>query len=242
MAAGDAIKRLMLLQTDAGAPVSLASFAAFTAAGWAIAFEDVNGNPLAVTFTVADEGNGLHRLNFTEPAGEWYGKVTVPTGFYTPTIALTGDGAPYDISDVMVQILTTDGVAAAGAGSARESSVIEDLVDGDSHRLDLVLSAAMCAKVGLSNLTGATVLAAAKRVADNSSAAAEIQYTVTVTDAVNRLITITKDTFPPGEALAAGELSRAYALDVTIKNTGDGRLYTAKRLTFNVVWQADVRT
>jgi hypothetical protein len=245
MAAGDATFDLIQLEDDAGTAQSYANLAAFSGAGWAISFEDKDGVALAVqpTFTVADEGSGLHRINLTEPTTECYGKITVPAGYYTPTLALYFEAAPYDLADVMAAIISTLG-STSGTGAARTTDRLEDWVEGDSFRLDVAFTAAQLAKIGKSDLTGVTVRAAAKRAFPDADSGDTEAFTFdwTLTDAPTAIGVVTKNTFPtPSADLPDAVESRPYVIDITIENDGDGRVYTAFRYEVQIVWEADTR-
>ncbi len=245
MAAGDATFDLLLLQTDAGVAQSYANAAAFLLAGWELEWRDGSGAALSPqpTYTVSDEGGGVHRVAYDEPEGPSFVAITVPAGFYTPTIALIRDGDTFDVDGIMSQLLATDGTASAGAGSARVSTVLEDWIDGDSFALrNVQISTVALAKIGKTDLTGVTVLAAAKLLTDDSDDAPEIVFDVDVVSIPTRVVDITLDEFPVAAAVADGVRTIAYAMDVSIKNDADDRIYTARRYTFNIAWQADTAT
>lgn len=243
MAAGDAIFRLLLLQTDAGAADSYANKAAFQAAGWDLTFEDATGAAISPvpTWTLADEGSGLHRVNLDEPTGRWYAKITIPAGHYTPSVALSGDGDAYDAGDVIAAVQAGLGVGALTTNGVLTGQ-LDDWIQGDSYaHLDLVVPAWALSKVGASAIDegGVSLLAAAKQPFPTKLAAdtEQIVFTVTVADAGNRLIDLTA-AWDAGYVLGSAE-SRDYTVDLSIKK---GSLQvTFAQYALRLLWQADTR-
>ncbi len=247
MAAGNPIFRLLLLQSDAGVNQAYASKAAFQAAGWDLTFKDGTGTALAVqpTWTILLSANGLHVVGITsepvtETTGGWYADITVPPGYFTPSITIEGDGVPYTLTDLLSQIMSGTG-STSGTGAARVSDALEDWVMGDSFELDDIVPLDGLTKIGCTDLTGVTVRAGWKQAFPLAESVATELFTgtVTVVDATLRTINIRVDTFPVAAALTSGQESVPYVLDISI--TKAGRTYTAKRYTQSVIWQADTR-
>lgn len=246
MSAGDPTYDLLQLEDDAGTAASYANKAAFTGAGWALTFKDIDGVSLSPqpTYTVADQGAGLHRINLDEPSEPCFAIITVPTGYYTPRLVLEFTGEPYDLADIYALILSNAQGTTAGVGSARVSDTLEDWVDGDSFSMSVVFTAAQLAKIGKTTLTGVTVLAGAKKnfPAADSQDDEDIAFEVAVTDVAALTADITLDDFPDAAKLADGVESVPYVIDVTIVNDADSRRYTALRYEVSIVWQAELET
>jgi hypothetical protein len=250
MASGDPWFDLMQLETDAGVAASYANAAAFTGAGWDLSFKQADGTVLSPqpTWTVVDEGSGLHRINVVaEPdrgaTAGWYAEITVPSGYYTPSLSLGGLGEPYELADLMAQIMSSASSSGAVA-AARVTDELEDWVEGDSFRLDVTFTAAQLAKIGKTTLTGVTIIAGAKLAfpAKDSDDTNDISFIAAAVDVTALTALITLDTFPVGGALADDVEAVPYIIDISIKNAADGRIYTALRYAVNIVWEADRRT
>ncbi len=247
MAAGDPIYRLMRLESDAGVAQSYANKTAFQAAGWDLTFKDGSGVTISPvpTWTIAVVANGLHLVGIlTEPAyesvGGWFADITVPAGYYTPESYLDGDGVQYSNTDLLAQILSSLG-STSGTGGARVTDTLEDWVHGDSFLLSDIISVEACTKIGEVDLTGVTVRAGWKKAypAAESAATELFTGTVVVLDVSARTFTVSVPTFPVAAALATGEESVPYVLDITISKAS--KVYTAKRYFQSIVWQADTR-
>lgn len=241
MAAGQPIVRLLQLESAAGVAQSYANAAAFTAAGWNLSFEDLNGTTLSPqpTWTIADEGSGMHRVNIaTEPTDDWYAKITVPGGFYTPQLTLTGDGDGYTIDDLAGLMLQTAGTPTS-TGSRLEGN-FDDWIEEDYFSVDIVVPQAGLTKIGAVGLTGVTVTAAAKQPYPTKESAAieEIVFTAAILDAAARTVRLTK-TWDVALALTTGEIRRDYIVEVSCELTA--KRVTTNRYSLALVWQADTR-
>lgn len=240
MAAGEPIVRALQLEQADGTPLSYADADAFLLAGWDLSFEDRGGTTLSPQpeWTIEDEGDGLHRLNIAaEPTGQWYAKITVPDGMYTPQLILAGDGDAYSVGGLAALMLAA--VGSPSAGGSRTEGALDDWIEEDYFRADIVIPTAALAKIGAADLTGVTVTAAAKQPfpTKQSGDAQEIVFTPTVLDAANRIVKL-ESTWDAGYALTTVD-RREYVLDVSVSM--DGKQVTSNRYTFAIVWQADPR-
>lgn len=242
MAAGDPTARLLLIQTDAGAAVTFANAAAFTAAGFAITFKDYTGATLSPqpTYTVASEGNGLHRIGVdAEPSPMWYGVLTVPSGYFTDRPAIVGDGSAYTLADLAALILATIGSPTTNSG--RVEGAWDDWIEGDYFYQEVTIPAAKTKVIGAgTSLSGVTVTAGAKQPFPTKQSAdpEQIDFTVDVLDASARLVAI-RAAWDSGYALGSNVQRRSYIADVSIAKSG--KRVTSNRYTLDIAWQADPR-
>lgn len=206
---GDPFEQALFLESDAGVAASYANAAAFTAAGWALSWEGMDGVAIASQpgYTIAVDGaSGRHKLLFTLPSVPSNLKITWPSGFRSdpaeiPLIFATAD------EDTVVNLIT----AAIGAPVAQDRVTQYDweTTENDSFAKEMTIPAAAITDWGYTDLTAAgwTVTAAARADGDTGTAAPLFVMTAAITDTALRKIRVSYNPFPTAAALTATELA-----------------------------------
>jgi hypothetical protein len=240
--AGDTKPKLLILQDPSGANLSYASKAAFQAAGFNLTWYDNTGTALAAqpTWTIADQGNGIHMVAYAVPSGFYWVKPTLPTGTvinglvvpYTvsPT-TWANEGEIYDADAIAGLLLTAQGVPVVNSA---DDGDLGDVVEGDSFTTDsLEVPLGSLTKFGFSDLTGFTISASLMKTPNGTEVA--INSAIVSTSA--RTVKAYWDSFPAALALTSGTQSQEWFLDIQLVN-GTKKL-TPLRYALNVVWQRD---
>lgn len=183
--------------------------------------------------------------------GSYKAAITLPntTGMMSVIFAHSGGDIPspagyafelesYDTSALAGLILTSAGVPAT---ISQADTDLGQVVDGDAWGSGTITVAlAKLTRVGLSDLSGGTLTAAFKSSASASPVTSGI--TATIVSAGDREVSVSWTTFPAGLALASGEESAVWYLDVQFKHTSSGKIVTVFRGQLTVVWERDETT
>lgn len=245
MITGDTIVRLINLETDAGLRQSYASKAAFQAIGWDLTWRDTTGAALSSqpTWTLAAEGNGIHRVEYTMPASVWWVEITVPTGYRADPSSWSGEGLAYDAESLAGLINTSSGVP--GILSADDSN-FGDVVMGDawnSGTLYIPLAKLSRLGYGYSDLaSGWTFTAGFKDAPATTVVNTGVTAVAGATIATDGAISFGFTTFPTAMNLSSTAEQLVWYADVQLKKTSNGIIITALRGTLTVKWQRDTVT
>lgn len=147
------------------------------------------------------------------------------------------DLTSYD-TDALASLFTASSGVAVASGITVGTD-FGQVVQGDSwHSGTLTIPLATISRWSYADLTGMTISAGLKNAPADSSTA----ITATIISAANRTVSASWDAFPAGLALAAGEQSKSFTLDIQLKHTASGRIITALRGPLVVIWQTDTTT
>lgn len=126
-------------------------------------------------------------------------------------------------------------VPAVGTGILAENDA-GDVVNGDAWNTGtLTVPLTRLTPYGLTDLTGCTISAAAKKAPADSPVA----LTTTIVVAASRTVEAGWTSFPAGMALGASDEQAAWKIDIQIKHTATSRIITVIRLNLRVLWQVD---
>jgi hypothetical protein len=236
--------KLLSLQTDAGVAQSYADKTAFTGASWNLTWRDADGTALASqpTWTITTEGNGVHRVKYTVPAGVWWVEPTVPAGYRIDPYSWGGEGQSYDEDSLAGLFLTAQGVPATN--SAVDSD-LGDVVQGDSYNSGtLYIPLGKLTKFGYSyaNLASGWTISAGVKSAPSDTAITVSGATFGGTVAADGAFSLSWTTFPTGMQLASTEESKTWYLDVQLKRTTSSTIITSNRYSLRVLWERDTTT
>ncbi len=242
MITGDSAVKLLSLQTTAGVAASYANKAAFTGASWDLTWRDVDGTALASqpTWTISDEGGGVHRVKYTVPAGVFWVEPTVPGTHRVDPYAWGGEGQSYDSDALAGLLLSSQGVPSVlSAGD----SDLGDVVMGDSYNTGtLYLTLGKLTRMGFAYAdlaSGWTITAGLKAIPADTMISSGVTATFGASVAVDGAFSVGWVTFPTGLNLTSTEESKQFYMDVQLKKTSGGQIITANRYSLRVVWQRD---
>ncbi len=238
MKAGDTIELYAHLTDSVGADLSYADYAAFTAASWDLVFtiDQVVTTP---TYTVADQGGGLHKFTLTAAEGDYVVIPTIPGSNESSVDVWQFTVDSVELSDVYAAV--NSGGDLTAISDTLSDVALGNIVHGDAWGSGTItVPVARLAKIGLSDLSGCTISAAFRQ--DPSTT--PVSITATIESAANREISVGFDTFPVAMALgtAATDLSATWYLDIQIKHTSSGKILTVGRYSVQVIWQRDETT
>ena len=219
MRATDPIMFDIALLDTAGAGLSYADKTAYEAAGWSLSFRDpATGNALgsqpAYTLTPVAGVTGRHTVLVTLGTSAWYARITPPTTAYDFAV-LPGamwDGSTYDADDLYARLSTVYGTALSGSTVSTVS--LPNAVEGDSYSTTVTVPAAYLARMGWTDLTGATLTGTIRRPTDTTlgTPACTLDATGTppngllaVNGVDNKAVDISWTTYPTGMVFDAGE-------------------------------------
>ena len=219
MHATDPVMFDIALLDASGNGLSYASKAAFEAAGWSLSFRDpATGNALgsqpAYTLSPVTGVTGRHTVLVTLGTSAWYVRITPPTTAYDFAV-LPGamwDGSTYDADDLYARLSTVYGTSLSG--STVSTATLPNTVEGDSYATTVTVPAAYLARMGWTDLTGATLTGTIRRPTDTTTGtpAATLDGTGTppngllaVNGVDNKAIDISWTTYPTGMVFDAGE-------------------------------------
>lgn len=255
MKVGDSKPKLLVLQDPYGANLSYADKAAFQAAGWDLIWRDVDGVALTSqpTWTITDEGSGVHRVKYVVPTGYYWVEPTKPSG-----VVLGGVIAPYSISpetwanqglsyddDSLGGLLqTAQGVPAL---ISADDGDLGDIVWKDAWTSDVqTIPLGKISRFGYAyaDLASGWTVSAGFRQTPNGSAVlsgagAGNGITAAFVAAASGTYKVSWDVYPTAMDLAATDESQVWFLDVQIKHTASGRIITVGRWKVTVRWQRD---
>jgi hypothetical protein len=152
-----------------GAALSYASYVAFTAAGWSLAFIDMaTGTDISpsISATVAAHAGppGFHFLGWTLTANETYVLITPPTGFTyqnAPSVIYTGES-----NDLDTLYARVSSVYAAPSSSSPSTVALPSMVEGDSYLATLQVPTTYLTRLGWADLTGVTLVGTVRAQTD----------------------------------------------------------------------------
>jgi hypothetical protein len=232
MIPGEVITFVVRRQTAGGFPAT-----GFTATGdWSIIQNGIAAAPSAVVFVA------------TVGAWSYYSLTTTLTATAQPLQFIVEpssgddivDGAGADLTSYDADTLASLFTSSSGVSAASGITVGTDfgrVIQGDAwHSGMLTVPTSTISRWGYSDLTGMTISAALKNAPTDSATV----ITAAIISAASRTVSASWDAFPAGLALAAGEFSKAFMLDIQLKHTASGRIITALRGQMTVEWQADV--
>ena len=250
MRATDPIMFDVALLDTAGAGLSYANKAAFEAAGWSLSFRDpATGNALgsqpAYTITPVAGVTGRHTVLVTLGTSAWYARITPPSVDHDFAILPGGiwDGSSYDADDVFARLSTVFGVS---NGSTVNSVALPNLVEGDSYLATVTVPAAYLARMGWTDLTGATLTGTIRRPEDTTTGtpACTLDATGTspngllaVNGTDNKAVDISWTTYPTGMVFTTPERTAGtvnFRVELQVVKTGKKLtvLYNATLATF----------
>lgn len=238
MIAGESKPKLLILQNAAGTALSYADKAAFQAASWDLTWRDVDGVALTAqpTWTIADEGAGLHRVKYVQPGGVYWVEITVPGTNYVSPITWANEGESYDDDAIAGLLLTAQGTPAV---ISADDSTLGDVVMGDAWSTGtLTIPVGKLTPFGytLADLaSGWTISAGAKNVPADASIALTAAFVV----AGSGTFKVSWVTYPASMNLTSTETSKPFYIDVQLKKTSTGQIITTNRYSINAVWQRD---
>lgn len=236
MQAGDSKPKLLILQTAAGVNYSYADKASFQAGGWDLTWRDVDGVALTSqpTWTIADEGAGLHRVKYAQPAGVYWVEITVPGTAYVTPVTWMNEGEAYDIDAVAGLLLTNQGVPAV---ISADDGTLGDVVMTDSWSSGTLTipigKLTPFGKTFADLASGWTISAGLKKVPTDTS----VPITCAFVSAIAGTFKASWVTFPAAMALAASEEQAQWYLDVQIVETATHLCITTNRYGLQVVWE-----
>jgi len=234
--AGDTVVKLISIQTTAGVAASYADKTAFLAATHALTWRDVDGTALSTqpTWTISDEGAGVHRVRFTVPAGIWWVEPTVASGYRFDPHTWSGEGQSHDSDSIAGLLQTAQGVPSIISAADGD---LGDVVEGDSFDSGaLTVPLGKISNFGYSTLTGMTLSAAAKLGVTGTA----IPLTgCSIVSATGRTVKLAWTSFPSGLLLDSDEAEQTVYLDLQLKQTGNSHVITPLRYTMRIVWERD---
>ena len=226
--------------TAPGVPLSVASKAAFVAAGWNIVvwLAGVVVSSPTWDLVVVNQSAGEYEIAFTAQIGQGELRITGPTSAaFTNPDGFILDYDSYS-NDLLAALFNqTQGVI--GSFSQADYS-LGDYVDGDTFLSPAItIPAAKMSALGQTTLSGLTIEAAAKTQPTDTQTNLP---TPSVVDSTNRIIkiNIAANTLP---TLAAGITASLWYIDVQLIKSGTPNIIaTVLRYTINQLWQRDTRT
>lgn len=237
MQAGDSKPKLLILQTAAGVNYSYADKASFQAGGWDLIWRDVNGTALTSqpVWTIADEGNGLHRVKYAQPAGVYWVEITVPGTAYVTPATWMNEGEAYDNDAIAGLLLTNQGVPAV---ISADDGTLGDVVNTDSWSSSTLFipvgKLTPFGKTFADLASGWTITAGLKKVPTDTMVPITCAFVDTTTGAFKASWT----TFPAAMDLGTAEQAQWY-LDIQIVETATHLCITTNRYALRVVWERD---
>lgn len=229
MKAGDPIIFDVALADATGAGLSYADYTAFTTAGWSLTFIDPStgsalGSPPSATLAPVSGINGRHRVMTTATSSAYMVRITPPNTNFSYTVLPTvfWDGTDQD-TDAVYNRLTS--VYTFATGTSVQSGTLPSAVEGDSYSATLTTSAAYLARMGWSDLTGATLTGTIRRPGDTTigTPACTLNGTGTPPDGLVAIngsnptsVDISWTTYPTGMVLATDERT-AGAVDFRVE-------------------------
>lgn len=175
MKAGDPFVFDVALFDASGSPLSYANKTAFTTAGWSLIFIDTAGAALASqpAYTLAAVAGvaGRHAVVSTLPAQATMVRITPPATTWSFVVlpSLYTDSLIYDENSIFSRLNSVLGISSSGAPA---TTVLPSMVEGDSYLATIVVPISYLARMGWSNLTGATFTGTIHRPADVGTEAA----------------------------------------------------------------------
>jgi hypothetical protein len=223
---------LIRLETEAGVASSYASKALFEAAGGAIAFYNSTGS-LTVTYTLSAISNGIHKIQYALPAGQYWAVLTAPTGEVSNAYGWTDEGFIYD-TDYIGSLLTSGDIDLTTLTDT--TSIYEfEYISGNSIKEIVSISENALTRLGAANLAACTITCSCKDHAlkDDDEAADFTLTTAVVTDSSgDRTVRIYADTFPVGAALPDDVNSKTFIFNVDLVYSG--KKYTGASGTLTI--------
>jgi len=235
MITGDTAVKLLILESDSGVAQSYADKAAFQAAGWDLSWQDTAAVALSPqpTWTIADQGNGLHLVAYAVPAGITWAEVTIPAGYIASASAWADEGQSYDADSIAGILNLNQGIPAVSSASDGD---LGDVVDGDSWNSGvLTVPIGKLTRVGLSDLsTFDTITATLKQDPSNTPVEIDADFD----DVSARTVHASWDTFPSDMELGddARALSAIWYLDITLTQNSPLLVITPLRYKLTVRW------
>ncbi len=196
--AGDIINIALRLEDATGAGLTYADATAFLAAGWAITWYQAHivaaSQPSYALYPRPDGALGEYLLEFTRPSGNWVACVTVPSSF--PTYAASpdrvSDDTPAADTDSIFSLLSNSQGSLISVD--RVASFDWGMIEADSFSKTMQVPALALADFGYADLSDvggvAWRVSADARKATNPSSAADFSFFASISDKVNRKITL----------------------------------------------------
>lgn len=219
MHATDPIMFDLALLDASGNGLSYADKTAFEAAGWALSFRapatgSALGSQPAYTIAPVSGVTGRHTVLVTLGTTAWYARITPPSVNHDFAIlpSVTWDGSTYDSDDLYARLSTVYGSALSG--STVSTVAMPNMVEGDTYATTVTVPAAYLARMGWTDLTGATLTGTIRRPGDTTTGTPACTLDATGTPpngllAVNgtdaKAVDISWTTYPSGMVLDAGE-------------------------------------
>ncbi len=206
---GDAYEQALFLEYDSGIPLSLATAAAFLAAGHVLSWEGMDGVAVSPqpTYTCAVDGStGRHKVIFNLPDVPSNLKVTMAPGFRSDPAEVPLIFASAD-EDTIVNLLT----AAIGTPAAQDRISIYDweTTENDSFFKEMVFPTTALEDWGYSDFSavGWAITGAVRAIGDTGTGSPLAVLSCEVTDAANHLVGGGWGVYPTALALTATDLS-----------------------------------
>ena len=244
MITGDSIPKLINLETDAGVRQAYADKTAFQAAGWDLTWRDVDGTALSSqpTWTLATEGNGIHRVKYTVPAGIWWVEFTVPAGYRQDPATWSGEGQTYDEDSLAGLLLTSQGVPALTSATDGD---LGDFVNGDSWNpgtLYIPLGRLTQFGYAFADLaSGWTITAGFKALPTDAAAITSgITCVFGATAATDGAFNVSWVTMNTAFQLASTEYEKQFYLDIQLRRTSSSTTITTNRYGLRNKWERNL--
>lgn len=230
MKAGDKFIFDVALYDASGNGLSYADKTAFTTASWTLSFVDPStGSALSPqpTYTLAPVTgvNGRHAITVTLPTSAFLARFTPPSTGYEFVVLPSAywDGLSYDENSIYTRLSSVLGISTGGSPA---TGTLPSLVEGDSYLATITVPAAYLARLGWSNLTGATLTGTIHRATDigTETAACTLDGAGTPPNgllAVNgtdpTAVDLSWTTFPTGMALTTPERTASNLLTFRVE-------------------------
>jgi hypothetical protein len=195
----------------------------------------------SLSASVVEKGaTGVYEITGTLPSTA--GFLTVFVDHSGTSIAwpqnFVGEIESYDLAALV-------GLLSAGTGTidpeSRASSDLGEVVDGDAwDSLTIEVDSARLSRIGLSDLTGGTISAAART--GPGVPATPVTLSAAFVSAPNNQVKFSWDTFPVALALGDTDDSQTWYVDIQFKHTATGKIISIAQVHFTVVWQKDETT
>jgi hypothetical protein len=225
MRAGDTVQFDIALFDAAAAALSYADKAAFEAAGWSLTFIDMATGAAvspALTYTLAPVAgvSGRHTVRLATTTATWLARVTPPSVNHTYTVLPVAiwSGDQYDSDSIYARLNSIYGITTST--TPVPSVTLPGMIEEDSYAATITVPTSYLARMGWTDLTGATMTGTIRRPDDigTGTAAATLGATtpfVTINGTDPTAFDIRWDVWPAGMTLTTPE--RTAGLAVTFR-------------------------
>jgi hypothetical protein len=182
---------------------------------------------------------GLHLLAFTAQSGETLVRPTAPYGYEAYPVAYSADVQAADADSIYAAIYS--GISTPGVLSGAETDLGTISVEDCYKSAVLTISSTTCSQIfGVTDLSSGYTISAGMKTAAGGT---EYSISAAFVDASARTFQFYWDTMPAGLVTAIGDTENTTVyIDVQVKETASGKLFTFGRYQINIKWQRDETT